>query len=150
MKMTNDDQCHRSSFGCHVAVGDVAPAIGVRKEIGGRERTEDQKNEKMNDELTSSFIIWLPRCRQRRGTCMRIHTTKTTNDDISHHSSLGCHVDVGDVAPAIGVREENGGGERGVMTYPIVNDHERRCALFFRLPRLLPCVTWGCGIGLGR
>jgi hypothetical protein len=85
---------------------------------------------------------------------------KTTNDDISHCSSLGCHVAVGDMAPAIGVREENGGGERGVMTYPIVNDHERRRALFVGLPRrqqrrgtwpwLLPCETWGCGIGLGR
>jgi len=32
---TNDDQCRRSSFGCHVAAGDVTPVSDVKKRTGG-------------------------------------------------------------------------------------------------------------------
>jgi len=32
----NNDQCRRSSFGCHVAVGDVVPDSDVKKWTGGR------------------------------------------------------------------------------------------------------------------
>jgi hypothetical protein len=45
------------------------------------------------------------------GSVLRIKRMKMTNDHVSHCSSFGCHVAVGDVAPAIGVRKEKGGGE---------------------------------------
>ena len=73
----NDERRHsrRSSFGCHVALSDVAPANhpvwSLVSESGWREAIIQHKNIKNNDE-------------QRR--CRR--------------SSFGCHVALSDVAPA--------------------------------------------------
>ena len=68
----NNDKrhCHHSSFGCHIALGNVAPANrpvwSLVSESGWSEAVIQHKNIQNNNEqqrttTSLSFVIWLPR-----------------------------------------------------------------------------------------
>ena len=76
--ITNNEQqhCCRSSFGCHVTLGDVAPANRPCRGLCGHwlaradgRSAVTQHGEQRRTTTLLSFIIWLPRRSQRRGTC---------------------------------------------------------------------------------
>ena len=78
----NDKRRHRrcSSFGCHVTLGDVAPANRPCCELCGQwlaradgRSAFTQHGEQRQTTTSSSFIVWLPRRSQRRGTCIPPH-----------------------------------------------------------------------------
>jgi hypothetical protein len=57
--MPNDNRCCHSLYGCHVAIGDVAPELNVRNEKGRRVRGHVSLN-KRQQAVTAPFTVWWP------------------------------------------------------------------------------------------
>jgi hypothetical protein len=129
-KTTMNDVHRSSSFGCHIADGNVAPGFHVRKMSRGR----------AGGLTVARRVVVLPhRCsvltlclsevgwdeRDAVGTYSGVLHYTPMNDNC--HSSFGCHVAVSDVAPGFRVTDE-----QGVDVAHFSSPHRRLWSTFVR------------------